>query len=178
MILTKLADMLGLTPDMLIALSLPVLGALILIAAAFTGGKDKERFKRRLKEVRRENMAARALPDQKINVKLSTSDSSIPALDRLIKKALPRRERKSLPLIATKFGELADVAIFRQATLATLARAGLLVCGDVAAALDVLDVGRGARAITDQPGALELLAWAVSDHHLSLRQQLELDVTP
>ena len=92
MILTKLADMLGLTPDMLIALSLPILGALILIAAAFTGGKDQERFKRRVKEVRRENMASRALPDQAVNVKLSTSDSSIPVIDRLIKRALPRRE--------------------------------------------------------------------------------------
>jgi len=92
MIVSKLADIFGLTPDMLIALSLPVLGALILIVAAFAGGKDRERFKRRVKEVRRENLSGRPLPDQKVNVKLSTSDSSILVFDRLIKRALPRRE--------------------------------------------------------------------------------------
>lgn len=92
MIVTNMADALGLTPDMLIALSLPILGALILIAAAFTGGKERERFKRRVKDVGGGPSLSQAHKDRTVNVKLSTSDSSIPALDRLIKRALPRRE--------------------------------------------------------------------------------------
>ena len=92
MIVTELAEALGLTPDMLIALSLPMLGALTLIIAAFAGGKEHERFKRRLKDVRRDSLSMRPLSKQTVNVKLSTTDSSIALLDRLIKQALPRRE--------------------------------------------------------------------------------------
>ena len=53
--------------------------------------------------------------------------------------------------------------------MAGSARAGLLVAGDIDAALEVLDVGRGGRSLTDDPWALDLLAWAVGDDHLALR---------
>ena len=88
---------------------------------------------------------------------------------RALSKAMSRRDRKNLPLLASRFDELGDPAAFRRASLCTGARAGLLVCGDLSAALAVLDVGRGGRAIADDPIALDLLSWSVGDDYAMLR---------
>ena len=88
---------------------------------------------------------------------------------RALGKAMSRRDRKNLPLLASRFDELGDPATFRRASLCTGARAGLLACGDLTAALAVLDVGRGGRAIADDPIALDLLAWSVGDDYTALR---------
>jgi hypothetical protein len=55
-------------------------------------------------------------------------------------------------------------------------RTGLLWASDLAVALQILDVGKGGRALTDSPAALDLVAWSVSNEHLSLREQLELSL--
>lgn len=88
---------------------------------------------------------------------------------RALSKAMPRRDRKNLPLLASRFDELGDPVTFRRASLCTGARAGLLAGGDLAAALAVLDVGRGGRAIADDPIALDLLSWSVGDDYATLR---------
>ncbi len=91
---------------------------------------------------------------------------------KALSKAMSRRDRKNLPLLASRFDELGDPTAFRRAALCTGARAGLLACGDLAAALAVLDVGRGGRAIADDPIALDLLSWSVSDDHTAMRAAL------
>ena len=52
----------------------------------------------------------------------------------------------------------------------------MLWSGDLAVALSVLDVGKGGRALTDSPAALDLVAFSVSDHHLRLREKLGLSL--
>ena len=44
--------------------------------------------------------------------------------------------------------------------------------GDLAVALAQLDVGKGGKALTDSPAALELTAWSVSEDHMRLRDRL------
>lgn len=105
---------------------------------------------------------------------LDVDSSAVDEYARSLQKHLARRDRKSLPLLAGRFGELGDPLVWRRATLARAACAGLLVCGDLDAALDGLDVGRGARSVTDEPIALDLLSWSVSEDHLALRTQLGL----
>jgi hypothetical protein len=36
----------------------------------------------------------------------------------------------------------------------------------------MLDVGRGGKALTDSPSALELAAWSVSEEHQRLRERV------
>jgi tetratricopeptide (TPR) repeat protein len=83
-----------------------------------------------------------------------------------------RRERKALAAQARQFAELGDPGAWRRVALASAARAGLLLAGDLDAALGVLDIGRGARSLSDDPIGLSLLVWSVSDDHLHLRRRL------
>jgi hypothetical protein len=46
------------------------------------------------------------------------------------------------------------------------------LAGDLAAALESLDVGPGGRSVADDPNALALVAWAVGENHLALRKRL------
>ncbi|HKE15067.1 MAG TPA: hypothetical protein VKB80_09395, partial [Kofleriaceae bacterium] len=97
--------------------------------------------------------------------------------DELIKhldRHLDRRARKSLAAIEHGFAQPGDLGGWRRAALRTGARAGLLLCADLPAALDLLDLGPGARSLTDDRDALSLLAWAVSGERLELRQRLGL----
>lgn len=89
---------LGLPPGMAFALALPLLAGFLLLIAAFSGGKDEERFKRRLQSVRGYTARKRHPLDDRVNVRLSTSDSQFALLDRLIKQALPRRTELRLRL--------------------------------------------------------------------------------
>ncbi|HTE50759.1 MAG TPA: hypothetical protein VK698_07825 [Kofleriaceae bacterium] len=97
--------------------------------------------------------------------------------DELVKhldKYLDRRLRRGLAGAERGFAGLGDPGPWRRAALRTGARAGLLVCGDLPAALDVLDLGPGARSLTDDRAALSLLVWAVSGERLELRRRLGL----
>jgi hypothetical protein len=105
---------------------------------------------------------------------LAVGEIAVEEYARGVQKHLSRRDRKSLPLLQGRLTELGDPLVWRRSALSTAACAGLLVCGDLDAALDGLDVGRGARAVTDEPIALDLLSWSVSDDHVALRAQLGL----
>ena len=89
---------LGLTPSMAMALALPLLAGLLLLVAAFSGSKEQDRFKRRVQTVRAQRAGTRHLMDDRVNVRLSTSDSQFALLDRLIKQSLPRRTELRLRL--------------------------------------------------------------------------------
>jgi hypothetical protein len=99
--------------------------------------------------------------------------------DELVKhldKHLDRRTRRTLANIEHGFTDPPDLGAWRRAALRTGARAGLLLCADLPAALDLLDLGPGARSLTDDRDALSLLAWAVSAERLELRQRLGLAI--
>ena len=102
------------------------------------------------------------------------SANEVAERSRQLSKQLGRRDRKNLALVSSRFSQLADPIAWRRAALSTGWRAGLLIGGDIEAALDVLDVGRGGRSVLDNREALDLLAWAVGDDHLALRGQLGL----
>jgi tetratricopeptide (TPR) repeat protein len=93
---------------------------------------------------------------------------------RLLQKHLSRRDKKTLAGLGAQLGQIAqpaDVTAWRRAALSAAQRAGVLLAGDLAPALAVLDV-RGARAIADSPLAADAVAWSVSEAHLALRKQL------
>jgi len=100
-------------------------------------------------------------------------DTAIVERTKVLKKELGRKQRAAISqLIGARAGELFDLAGFRHSALAVGHRAGLLWCGDLAVAFGQLDVGKGGKAISDSPAALELTAWSVSDEHLRLRELL------
>jgi len=100
-------------------------------------------------------------------------DASIAERAKLLKKELSRKARAVVhQLVQQRAGELVDVAGFRRNAIAVGSRAGLLWCGDLAVALAQLDVGKGGKALTDNPAALELTAWSVSAEHCQLRDRL------
>jgi tetratricopeptide (TPR) repeat protein len=92
---------------------------------------------------------------------------------RTIKSKLSRKAKSLVQQIVHHHGNaLFDVAGFRRVALAVGHRAGLVWAGDLAVALAQLDVGKGGKALTDSPAALELTAWSVSDEHARLRERL------
>ncbi|HEU5059761.1 MAG TPA: tetratricopeptide repeat protein, partial [Kofleriaceae bacterium] len=93
---------------------------------------------------------------------------------KFLGKEIARRERKTLAAAGARFAELGDPGEWRRAVLGSAARAGLLLCGDLGVALDQLDVGRGARSLTEDRAALAVVAWAASGQHLHLRRLLGL----
>lgn len=92
---------------------------------------------------------------------------------KLLKKELSRKAKGVVTALATQKGaELADVAGFRRHAIAVGMRAGLAWCGDLAVALAILDVGKGGKALVDNPSALDLVGWSVSEEHMKLREKL------
>jgi hypothetical protein len=87
-------------------------------------------------------------------------------------KALGRKGRKDLSVLAERFTELGDPVQWQQASQASAANIGLLFCGSLAAAFDVLDVGPGGRPLDSDPVAQALMAWSVSPDYLKLRKEL------
>src|SRR5690606_5830925 len=71
-------------------------------------------------------------------------------LVRHLGKHVGRRERRALAAAGDRFAGLGDPGAWRRAALRAGTRAGLLLCGDLTAALAVLDVGRGARSLADR----------------------------
>ncbi|MDQ3335380.1 MAG: hypothetical protein M4D80_09465 [Myxococcota bacterium] len=100
-------------------------------------------------------------------------DASIAERTKIMKKELSRKAKAALlQLVQQRGAELVDIAGFRRAALDVGSRAGLLWAGDLAVALAQLDVGKGGKALTDSPSALELTAWSVSEQHERLREKL------
>ncbi|MFL5300097.1 MAG: tetratricopeptide repeat protein, partial [Anaeromyxobacteraceae bacterium] len=108
-------------------------------------------------------------------------------LARAVARALPRKVKKALEDHARELTRAGapDVAAWHAGLAATADRAGLLVAGDIPAALGLVlraggDVARGpdeiAAAVRARKGLAELLTFAVSEDHLRLRQRLRLAV--
>ncbi len=77
--------------DILYILALPVAAALVLLIFAFSGGKQRKQYKRRVNRVRGEEQP-QAQQASVVSVKRSTRDSNIAVVDQMIKKSLPRRD--------------------------------------------------------------------------------------
>lgn len=93
--MSVLAD-LGLSPQMAMLMGLPLFGCLLLIVAAFAGGKNEQAYKHRIARIRGASAAKQVqLRSSTVSVKRATQDSNIPIFDRLIKSALPRRDQLS-----------------------------------------------------------------------------------
>jgi hypothetical protein len=99
--------------------------------------------------------------------------ASLAERTKILKKELSRKAKSALQqILTTRNAEIADTQTFRRLALDVGNRAGLLWAGDLAIALAMLDVGRGGKALTDSPPALELAAWSVSDEHHHVRERL------
>ncbi len=101
-------------------------------------------------------------------------DAAIAERARLVAKHIARRDRKAIAALAPRLGHFGEPLGWRRAKLASAQRAGLLFSGDLAVALNAMDLGRGGRHISTDPVALELAAWSVSAAHLELRRTRQL----
>ena len=100
-------------------------------------------------------------------------ESSIAERAKVMKKELGRKQRAAVAeLVKTKAKDLAAFEDLHRAAIAIGQRAGLLWSGDLAVAHAQLDVGKGGKALSDSPMALELTAWSVSEDHGELRERL------
>jgi hypothetical protein len=100
-------------------------------------------------------------------------DAAVAERARAVGKALGRKEKKLLAG-ADKLRSLdaGEIATWRNHAISVANRAGLLLCGDLAIALAMLDAGRGGRSLLDSAPALDLVAWSVGEGHLVLRRDL------
>ncbi len=89
-------------------------------------------------------------------------------------RKLSRKDRATVVALAARGSELTALLGYRNGVMALAHRAGLLWAGDIAVALELLDVGRGARAVADNAIAQDLLAWSVSVEHRQSRDELGL----
>ena len=96
----------------------------------------------------------------------------VAARARLLKKHMPRRDRKALQMLAARFGELKPAGSWRRGVIGTASRVGLLLSGDIEVALEMLNTGATGRSLRDDREALQLLAWSVGGDHIALRTQL------
>ncbi len=104
-------------------------------------------------------------------------DTGIAERAKVLKKEFSRKAKAAITqLVQSKGAELANVDAFTRGALAARQRTGLLWASDLGVALQILDVGKGGRAITDSPAALDLVAWSVSNEHLALRELLQLSL--
>jgi hypothetical protein len=90
---------------------------------------------------------------------------------RLVSKHLARRDKKSIQALASRLGEIRDVANWRRAVERSSQRAGLGFSGDLAVALGAIDPGHSANHFSIDSDGLDLAAWSVSADHLDLRQK-------
>jgi hypothetical protein len=114
--------------------------------------------------------------------------AQVEAESRRVGKALSRRARRMLPLAVTRFRqEGADLESWVDGVIGTANRAGLLVCGDIQAAIDQLATELGgpsgregktpaqiAEVLGKNAHAARLLTYSVSKEYLNLRRELQL----
>jgi tetratricopeptide (TPR) repeat protein len=101
------------------------------------------------------------------------------SLVKALGKVMGRKEKKALGSLAQRFeNDPLDAPAWQHAVLRTADRLGLVVAGDVAAALRVIVDFNGqvpvAEQLSDSIRALELLRFALSERYLKLRQQVGL----
>jgi tetratricopeptide (TPR) repeat protein len=118
------------------------------------------------------------LPTEVGELTAGSDEDELERYVRVLGKKLSRADRKALATAASGFSELGDPATWRHAALVSGARAGMLLCGDLQVAMDVVDIGRGGRVVVDDPDGLQLFSWTVSADHLLLRAKLGLRKTP
>ena len=108
---------------------------------------------------------------------VTEADNAVAERVKVLRKELGRKHKAAITALAQQKGAaLADVPALRTAALAVGNRAGMLWAGDLAVALATLDVGKGGRELADNPSALELVAWSVSDEYLHLREALGIAI--
>ena len=107
---------------------------------------------------------------------VEADDAAISDRVRRIGKAFARRDKKLVQNWATSANAVAidgpAVGAWRRAAVSASHRAGLLLAGDLSAALASLDFGRGGRAIEDSVAAQDLMLWSVGVDHATLRREL------
>jgi len=104
-------------------------------------------------------------------------DTTVNERAKILKKEYNRKAKAAIAqVVQGKGAELAAIDELRRTALAAGQRTGLVWGSDLAVALQILDVGKGGRAITDSPAALDLVAWSVSNEHLELREKLQLSL--
>jgi len=74
----------------LVLMCLPVIGGVLLIAAAFSGGSASGQFKRRIAKVTGTTPTPQEIVQAVVNVRRTTADSKYAFIDQLIKTTLPR----------------------------------------------------------------------------------------
>jgi tetratricopeptide (TPR) repeat protein len=94
---------------------------------------------------------------------------------RALGKAMPRRVRKALPDLLRALGDGRDLDAAARAARRTTLRAGLLLAGDPAAALEAV-LGRGVSrdAVQDDGDALDLVSFWLSPDALAARREMGL----
>ncbi len=97
-------------------LGMPILGGVLIILYALTSGSKEDKFQARLQQIKTGSRPQAKIEEQKINARRKTSDSDIAAIDRLIKKILPRREQLRLRLARAGF----EVPLGRYLSLCTI----------------------------------------------------------
>jgi hypothetical protein len=107
-------------------------------------------------------------------------DAATPvSLVKALGKVMGRKEKKALGALAQRLdNDPLDASAWQHAVLRTADRLGLVVAGDVAAALRVIVDFSGQAPVADQLNenvrALELLRFALSERYLKLRDQVGL----
>jgi tetratricopeptide (TPR) repeat protein len=99
----------------------------------------------------------------------SASPSKVEERAKALGKILGRKERKALGQLGPQLSFLPTPAQFRAALLEGAARTGLVISGDLGAALGELRLSFGR-----DPQATSLVVFALSDVYLSLRRELGL----
>jgi hypothetical protein len=91
-------------------------------------------------------------------------------------KAMSKRGKKALPQALARLDrtQSGDLAALRLAARAGAARLGLIASGDVPAALAAATGGQRLLAPAEDPLALDLFVYALSEDHLGLRKELGL----
>jgi tetratricopeptide (TPR) repeat protein len=108
-----------------------------------------------------------------------TSASGLAVEVKTLSKALGRKERKALALQASRFGfERIDATNWQRAILRTADRLGLVLGGDVRAAVGALSGSADRASVAElrrDEAVVDLVRFAISDTYLALRQEAGAD---
>lgn len=96
------------------------------------------------------------------------SEAKLDERARAVGKALGRKERKALAALGARFGELPEPRAWKRAMLDGAVRLGMVISGDLQAALEVMSLGPA------DPWARDLIGFALSAEYLALRRELGL----
>jgi hypothetical protein len=97
----------------------------------------------------------------------------------VLQRTLPPQALEPLMAVVPTLGDQAadtDVAGWARAALLTANRAGLVTCGDVVTAANLVAAEAPAQGLTTDEAVTDLVRWSVSPQHLAIREQLGLTV--